>query len=78
MRNSTFCRLTDRATTTLGDLADGAGFSRTSMDKWRSGERPVGRVGVLRLARYLRRRARDLDRIAAELESIEGGGNDYE
>jgi hypothetical protein len=71
MRNSTFRRLTTSATTTLGDLADGAGFSLTSMDKWRSGERPVSREGVLRLARYLRRRARELDRIAAELEAGE-------
>lgn len=77
MRSSTFRRLTNQATTTLGDLADGAGFSRTSLDKWRSGERPVSRVGVQRLARYLKRRARELDRIVEELESIEEGGNHY-
>lgn len=62
-------RALDVATWTLEGIAISAGLSRDSLQRWRRGDRSPEPDSAQRIARALRRKARELDAAADRIES---------
>jgi transcriptional regulator with XRE-family HTH domain len=63
-----FTRALRLATPTIEQLAAGLGVSTSAVRRWRLGNRNVRPEVAGTLAKLLRRQARDLERVAAELD----------
>jgi transcriptional regulator with XRE-family HTH domain len=64
------------ASPSIEQLAKTLGYSTSALRRWRLGNREVPVEAVTRLAKMLRRQARDLERAAAELDRHAEGATD--
>lgn len=62
------------ASPSIEQLAESLGYSTSALRRWRLGNREVSPEAVGRLAKLLRRQARELERVAAELDTESEGG----
>jgi transcriptional regulator with XRE-family HTH domain len=73
-----FIRALRLASPSVEQLAAGLGVSTSAVRRWRLGDRNVPPEAAATLAKLLRRQARELERVAAELDRFtdsEGGTN---
>ncbi|MDP2578210.1 MAG: helix-turn-helix domain-containing protein [Candidatus Palauibacterales bacterium] len=68
--NKAMNRALDRASMSLTTLAEEAGLHHITLRRWRMGTRNVGPDAALKVAKVLKRRSKELAKLAQKLEDI--------
>ena len=68
--NKAMNKALDRASMSLTTLAEEAGLHHITLRRWRMGSRSVSPDAALKVASVLKRRSKELDKLARQLEKI--------